>query len=280
MVALATGAVTTLAGAAGAADSADGTGLGARFSSPHGLATDGAGNLFVADTGNSTIRQIAVATRRVTTLAGSPGVSDSTDGTGAAALFSSPEGVASDGAGNLFVADTDNGTIRRIVIATGAATTLAGSPGDFDAADGVGLEARFDHPQGVASDGAGNLFVADSFNSTIRKIAAATGAVTTLAGSAKLPGRTDGTGSAARFSFPARLAADGAGSLFVADSYNAAIRKIDVTTGGVTTLVGAPGRAAVVLGPLPAGLNTPSDVAVGPGGALLVTDEDAILVVR
>src|SRR5262249_23053074 len=153
--------------------SADGMGSSARFSSPHGLAADGGGHLFVADTDNSTIRLVTIGNGRVVTMAGSPGVSDSTDGAGTEALFSSPEGVASDGAGNLFVADTGNGTIRQIVVATRAVTTLAGSPGELDAVDGAGAAARFDHPQGLASDGAGNLFVADSFNSTIRKIVVA-----------------------------------------------------------------------------------------------------------
>jgi hypothetical protein len=151
-------------------------------------------------------------------LAGGLDGPEDVDGTGAAARFYAPEGVASDGAGNLFVADTGNRTIRKVVIATGAVTTLAGFAGSQGSADGMGAVARFSTPGGVASDGVGNLFVADSWNHTIRKVVIATGAVTTLAGSAGNYGEADGTGAAALFYAPAGVVSDGAGNLFVADS--------------------------------------------------------------
>ena len=106
-----------------------------------------------------------------------------------------PFGIASDGAGNLYVADTDNSTIRKIVIATKAVTTVAGSAVQTGSMDGTGAAALFDHPTGVACDGAGNLYVADYNNSTIRKIVIATRAVTTFAGRPGLAGDTDGTGT-------------------------------------------------------------------------------------
>jgi hypothetical protein len=318
-VVIATGAVTTLAGSPGHDGSADGTGSKARFYRPEALATDGMGNLFAGDAGNSTIRKIVIATGVVTTLAGSPGNPGDTDGRGSEASFGDVGlGLASDGHGNLFVADTGNHNIRKVVVATGVVTTLAGSasarsagsagssgsagsggppgsggsggsggspappspPGPEGSADGTGAGARFSGPSGIASDGAGNLFVADSGNHTIRKVVIATGAVTTFAGSAGKIGSADGTGAEARFNSPGALASDGAGNLFVADGDNSAIRKIVIATGAVTTPVGVPGRAGVVLGPLPAGLHGPRGLAVGPAGSLFVTDENAVLRVR
>src|SRR5271165_2695403 len=130
------GVVTTVAGVPGVVGSADGTGAAARFSTPCGIAADGAGTLYVADTGNSAIRKISPS-GVVTTLAGSAGLTGSADGTGAAAHFNRPCGIAIDDAGNLFVADTGNSTIRRISPA-GRVSTLAGAAGHVGAADGQG----------------------------------------------------------------------------------------------------------------------------------------------
>ena len=150
--------MTTLAGT-GSSGSADGPGATASFNWPYGVAVDGAGNVFVADTVNNTIRKITSA-GVVTTLAGTAGSSGSADGTGATARFSYPSGVAVDGAGNVFVADSANSTIRKIT-PSGVVTTLAGTAGSYGSADGTGAAARFADPCGVAVDGAGNVFVAD-----------------------------------------------------------------------------------------------------------------------
>jgi streptogramin lyase len=128
----------------------------------------------------------------------------SDDGTGSAARFSSPQGVAVDSAGNLFVADTGNHTIRRITPAR-VVTTIAGSAGQPGSADGAGATARFDRPNDVVVDGGENLYVADTGNHTIRRISPS-GVVTTLAGDPRHTGFADGTGSAALFSKPAALA--------------------------------------------------------------------------
>jgi len=240
-----TGEVTTLAGTAGSYGSADGTGTAARFDWPYGVAVDGAGNVFVADSGNNTIRKVT-PTGVVTTLAGTAGSRGSADGTGAAARFSGPYGVAVDGAGNVFVADQGNYTIRKVTPA-GVVTTLAGSAGSDGSEDGVGAAARFSDPSGVAVDGAGNVFVAESGNiadsgeSTIRKITPA-GVVTTLAGTAGSSGSADGTGAAARFYQPSGVAVDGAGNVLVADRGNNTIRKI-TPAGVVTTLAGSAGSS-------------------------------------
>ena len=178
---VATGVVTTVAGSPGANGSADGVGSIARFYNPYGLTYDGAGNLFIADWGNQTIRKLVVSTGAVTTAAGSTGVHGSTDGVGTAANFYHPEGLATDGAGDLFVTDTDNQTVREISISTGAVTTLAGSPGVRGSTDGLGPAATFNNPQGLAFE-EGLLFVADTGGGTIRGIATATGAVGTIVG--------------------------------------------------------------------------------------------------
>ena len=211
---------STLAGNAGYG-SADGTGSAARFWEPAGVAVDCAGNVYVADTDNYTIRKIT-PTGVVTTLAGLAGVSGSADGTNSAARFGFPSGVAVDSAGNVYVADTYNSTIRKITSA-GAVTTLAGLAGSGGSADGTNSAAQFDDPTGVAVDSAGNVYVADSFNHTIRKITQA-GGVTTLAGLAGSAGIADGTNSAARFYSPKGVAVDSAGNVYVADSDNNTIR--------------------------------------------------------
>jgi len=217
------GVVTTLAGAAGSSGSADGTGADARFNEPYGVAVDGDGNVYVADTWNYMIRKITPA-GVVTTLAGAAGSSGSADGTGADARFASPQEMAVDGDGNVYVADRSNHTIRKITPA-GVVTTLAGAAGSSGSADGTGADARFWGPQGVAVDGDGNLYVTDGSNHTIRKITPA-GVVTTLAGTAGSSGSTDGTGPLARFNSPAGVAVDGVGNIYVADRSNHAIRKV------------------------------------------------------
>src|SRR6266540_3313612 len=236
--------VTTLAGEAGNGGSADGTGSAAQFSAPHGLATDSSGNVNVADAFNSAIRKITPA-GVVTTLAGLAGSNGSADGTGSAARFYRPWGVATDSSGNVFVAEFENSTIRKIT-PTGEVTTLAGQAGSFGSADGTGSAARFHNPQGVATDSSGNVYVADSFNHTIRKITPA-GVVTTLAGLAGSYGSADGTGSAARFYDPLGVATDSSGNVYVADAGNNTIRKGFLPPPQLTILLSGVPPSGIVL---------------------------------
>ncbi|HTW74975.1 MAG TPA: hypothetical protein VMD56_08680 [Steroidobacteraceae bacterium] len=225
------GVVTTLAGS-GVQGDADGTGSAASFSYPESVALDSAGNVYVADYGNNQIRKITPA-GMVTTLAGS-GVKGDTDGTGSAASFNGPEGVAVDSAGNVYVADDGNNEIRKVTPA-GLVTTLAGLGAQGDA-DGTGKAASFNGPEGVAVDSAGNVYVADYGNNEIRKITPA-GVVTTLAGSGA-QGDADGTGRAASFDGPEGVAVDSAGNVYVGDEFNDRIREVS-PAGVVTTLAGA-----------------------------------------
>lgn len=157
------------------------------------------------------------------TLAGTAGTIGSTDGVGTTASFNSPSGIAIDGS-NLYVSDTDNGTIRTIGIRSVEVTTLAGTAEASGATDGIGAAAIFDRPNGITSD-EDNLFISDQDNETIRKIVKATGEVATIAGVAGESGSTDGIGTAARFYWPAGITTDGM-NLYVTDMSNSTIRKI------------------------------------------------------
>jgi sugar lactone lactonase YvrE len=244
-VVIATGAVTTLAGSAGVTGSNDGAGSTAQFNWPSSITTDGV-NLYVSDTYNHTIRKVVIATRLVTTLAGSVGVSGSTDGTGSAAQFNLPNGITTDGT-NLYVVDTFNQTIRKVDIATGTVSTPVGSVGATGSTDGAGTAARFYFPYGISIDGP-NLYVADSGNNLIRKVVITTGTVTTVAGSTEVSkGSANGTGVSARFFNPGGITTDGI-NLYVADTYNHTIRKVVIASGLVTTLAGSAGVADSVDG--------------------------------
>ena len=179
------GVVTTIAGTAGSAGNGNATGTAAQFNTPSGVAVASGGNIYVADLGNQLIRQITPS-GVVTTLAGTVATSGSTDGTGTAALFNQPYGLAVDGSGNIYVADLGNQEIRKVT-SSGVVTTIAGSPGSAGSANGTGAAAQFNQPIGVAVDSSGNLYVTDSGNNTIRKITSG-GVVTTLAGSPVSPG--------------------------------------------------------------------------------------------
>src|SRR5208282_4811418 len=164
--------VSTLAGQPSVIGSSNGTGSGATFFYPAGLAATG-GNLYIADSSNSTIRQLNLATNAVMTFAGVAGAAgyfDNVGYSGLAAYFNAPEGIATDGT-NLYVADSGNNVVRKVVIATGAVSTLAGNlNGQPGSVDGTGVNASFNNPLGICFDGTANLYVADSGNSTIRKV--------------------------------------------------------------------------------------------------------------
>lgn len=264
-----TGLVSTLTGTAQSSGSTDGNGPAARLHYPIGVAVDAAGTVYVADQSNHTIRKITAGGGTVVLagLALNPG---STDGTGAAARFKYPYGVAVDGAGSLYVTDQYNHTIRKISPA-GVVTTLAGQPGLHGQADGTGAGARFHNPAGIAVDGAGMVYVADQGNHKIRKITPA-GVVTTLAGRAFSPGSSDGPGSDARFESPAGIAVDAAGTVYVADQENRTIRRI-TPLGEVSRYAGQTGRSGSKdTTALYSRFNFPAGLAVDAAGTLYVAD--------
>jgi sugar lactone lactonase YvrE len=257
----------TFAGAASSGH-ADASAHASRFSGPSGVAVDRSGIVYVADTGNHTIRRIT-SSGVVTTMAGLAESPGSTDGPGDVARFNSPRGLAADATGNIFVADTGNHIIRKVT-PEGVVTTLAGLSGNRGSVDGTGSAARFTHPYGVAVDERGNVYVADMLNFTLRKITPS-GVVTTLAGLAKARGSADGTGSLARFSNPEGVAVDREGNVYVADTSNQAIRRI-TADGKVSTVAGRTNGGSNDGDGLAAGFSNPSGITVDDSGNLFVAD--------
>lgn len=209
----------------------------ATFRGPRNAATDGTW-LYVTDSPNCTVRKVSLATSEVTAFAGTSSTCSHVDGIGTAARFDSPSGIVSDGV-NLYVADSNNQVIRKIVIATQEVTTIAGSVGISGAADGIGAAATFNMPQGLALHPNGQvLYVADQDNHLIRQLDLATGRVTTLAGATE-SGYVDGVGGAARFNMPANLVVDSAGEyMYITDGENNMIRRMTLATGEVSTFAG------------------------------------------
>lgn len=261
--------VSVLAGKPGRAAHLDATGGQALFDGPQGVVVAADGSLRVVD-GGGTVRAVS-AEGVVTTVAGSSVYSGYADGVGIDARFSNPRGAAIDAGGNVYVADSTGHTIRKMSPG-GTVTTLAGLAGTEGSADGAGTAARFSYPQGVAVDASGNVYVADSGNHAIRKITPA-GAVTTLAGNpAALPGFTDGTGSAARFSAPSSLALDRAGVLYVTDDSYSTVRKV-TPSGDVVTFAGAATTAGSVDGlGTAARFSGPKGLAADADGNIYVAD--------
>ena len=227
-------AFTTLAGRPPSIGSADGETNKARFNNPNGITIDSTGNLFVADVDNHTIRKINT-NGTVTTFAGKAGLSGSTDGTGAGARFNLPTDLITDTNGNLWIADSGNNCIRKLT-PDGAVTTWVGQPGVTGSSDGVGSAARFSGPKGIALDQAGNFYVTDFTNCTIRKITP-DGAVSTIAGKAGVPGLDNSSGLSSRFRNPRGIRVGKNGLIYVGDYGNGVLRRIS-TNGGVRVMAG------------------------------------------
>ncbi|HZV63367.1 MAG TPA: hypothetical protein VFG03_00440 [Telluria sp.] len=297
--------------------STDAAGAAARFSQPAGIAVDAAGNVYVADMQNHTIRKISAA-GTVTTLAGAAGVLGEADGLGGTARFAKPAGLAIDSAGNLLVADSANLLVRKVSPA-GLVTTVAtipaghgndgrsiglmepgaiavdpannlivtnlvgtrkiGSAGSVSIIEGVDsvdntFGSRFIVPRGVAADSGGNIYVVN-LGGAISK-AAPGGALAPFAGTAGVSGSADGSGAAASFNQPRGLAADGKGNVYVADTLNYTLRKI-TPAGLVSTVAGVASVPGVKTGPLPGGLAGATAVALDANGIVYLTSGNAVL---
>ncbi len=240
------GDVTTIAGEPGVAGFADGAGSAARFRFPAGIAVDPVdGTIWISDKDNHVIRRMT-PDGTVTTIAGQPGVPGSADAQGSAAKFAYPRGLVVDSTGAVYVADTQNQVIRRVT-ADGFAITFAGKMLVDGSSDGALLDARFRVPSDVAVDAPGALYVSDTGNHRIRKIA--NGIVTTLAGS--IEGFRDGPGSRAQFNSPWGLDSDASGNVYIADHDNQKLRHITpsgVVTTVITTAFQAPSGVALANG--------------------------------
>lgn len=247
--------VTTIAGSGNAAY-ADGTGTGASFSAPRGVALDTKNNLYVSDSDNNRIRYVTQA-GVVTTFAGS-GAGGYLEGTGTGAIFFGPRGLLVVAGGDLYVCDTDNHVIRKIT-PQGVTSLVAGNPGNGAYSDGSGAGAYFNLPVGISVDPNNLLYIGDLGNNRIRLLTLA-GVVTTLAGSGTAT-FADGTGTGASFDAPRGLAVDNLGNVWVTDTANQRIRK--VTQAGVVTTIAGSGTAAFADGTgAAASFNLPRGVAV------------------
>jgi hypothetical protein len=237
----ATGVITTVAGTEIAGYGGDnGLATGAQLDGPLGVAIDKIGNLYIADANNNRIRQVIAATGIITTVAGSGltghgnGGFSGDGGPASEAQLNYPTHVAMDGAGNVYIADSENHRIRQVLAATGIITTVAGSGltgngnGGFSGDGGPATDAQLNYPSGVAVDGQGNLFIADNSNHRIRKVIAATGVITTVAGSGIAGYSGDnGPASDAQLNMPSDVAFDGVGNLYIGDQDNHCIRRVE-----------------------------------------------------
>jgi sugar lactone lactonase YvrE len=266
----AVGSVSTLAGT-GAPGVEDGKADQASFSDPFGIAINKHGDLIVADAGQANRIRRITTDGRVITIAGSH--EGFRDGDALRAQFNTPSGVAVDKEGNIIIADTSNNRIRKLSADGLTVSTIAGS-GVTGFKDGPALEAQFDGPIGVALDRKGNIYVADTYNDSVRKIAT-DGSVRTLAG-AGFPGFDDGDTASASFDTPCGIAVDKRGYVFVADAGNHAIRQI-APEGNVSTIARRTNGETEENLPR---LNHPVDVVVTHDGFLFISDEGGGGIVR
>ncbi|PYE47771.1 NHL repeat-containing protein, partial [Paenibacillus barcinonensis] len=276
----ATGIITTVAGNGFYGYSGDGgPATSARVGIPYGIALDSNDNLYIADTSNQRVRRVDAVTGIITTVAGDGSEGYSGDGgTALSAQLNDPLDVAIDSNGNVYIADSDNESIRKVDPA-GTITTVAGNGPEHwgalnDGDGGPATKAEF-YPSGVAFDSSGNLYISDTASSTIRKVDFTTGEITRVAGN-RTPGYSGDGGAAtsASLKYPRGIRLDSNDNLYIADRHNAAIRKVDKFTGNISTVAGTgtEGYSGDLGSATSAALNNPYAVAVGNNGNVYIAD--------
>jgi len=272
------GMISTIAGTGASGNTGDGgLATNATLSFPRGMALDGAGNLYIADYGSSVVRKITASSGLISTVAGD-GTSGYTGDGGPAtsAELKAPIWVALDGAGNLYISDLSSNVIRKVTASTGIITTVAGNgTPTYSGDNGAATSASLYFPAGLALDVAGNLYIADEYNSAVRKVTASTGVITTVAGTGGFGYSGDGgAATSAQLARPIGVALDATGNLYLADSSSGTVRKVTASTGVISAVAGTgtsgysgDGGAATS-----AQLNHPAGIAVDGAGDLFIAD--------
>lgn len=242
-----------------------------------GMAVDGAGNIFIADTENHRIRKVTASTGIITTVAGNGTSGYSGDGGAAtSAELNAPYAVALDTAGNIYIADTQNYRIRKITASTGVISTVAGNGIQGYSGDGgTATSAEFGYPSGLALDTAGNIYIVDNSNQRVRKVTASTGVISTVAGNGTAGYSGDGgAATSAELAWPADLALDTAGNIYIADGGNNRVRKVTVSTGIISTVAGngTGGYSGDGGSATSAELNNPSGLILDTAGNIYISD--------
>ncbi|SNT34982.1 Ig-like domain (group 3) [Granulicella rosea] len=278
-VAAGTSIITTIAGTGTIGSTGDGgPATAATVNTPTSVALDPAGNIYFSDNGNNVVRRIDAFTGVITTVAGTLGTPGYTGDGGAAtqATLNQPNGLSFDASGNLYIADTGNDVIRLVSVATGTISTVAGKGGvaSYTGDGGQAASATLYGPRGVTAVATGELYIADQNNNVIRKVSAS-GVISTIVGTST-PGflGDGGLASQAELSLPASVALDVAGNMYVGDSGNNRVRKVNVATGVITTIAGESSQSIMGDG-LPAtsdGLYGPYDLALDGSGSLYIAD--------
>jgi sugar lactone lactonase YvrE len=218
-----------------------GVATSAELDDPLGVFIDGTGNIFIVDTANFRVREVASATGIIQTAAGNGTYGFSGDGGAAtSAELDFPSGVFVDAAGNIFFADSSNNRVREVVAATGLIETVAGNGAfGFSGDGGVATSAQLDQPEGVFVDHSGNIFISDSLNNRIREVVAGTGIIQTVAGNGTAGFNGDGgPATSAELNKPEGIFVDGAGNIFISDAANQRIRKVAAAAGTIQTVAG------------------------------------------
>jgi len=267
----ATGIITTYAGNGTYGSSGDGgPATAAELSGPGGVAVDGSGNIYIADTDNSVIREVIQATGNITTYAGNgTGGYTGDGGPATAAELNYPDGVAVDGSGNIYIADTDNSVIREVNHTTENITTYAGNgTGGYAGDGGPATAAELQFAQGIAVDGSGNIYIADTYNNVVRKVTAATGLINTVAGGDAFGSSGNGgPATSAELGDPYGVAVDSNNNIYIADTGSNAIRKVNASTGTITTVAGGAQPVYNTLNPAEMARDAAGDIFFAdPGG--------------
>jgi sugar lactone lactonase YvrE len=277
------GTIKTVAGIPGTIGTNGDGGLStnAKFCTPFSICVDLSNNIYIADTGNNTVRKVNASDGKIHTIAGIPGSNGSTGDGGAAiaAKLFVPQGICVDLPGNIFIADTANNAIRKINISDGKIHTIAGilqangNIGD----GGSATNAKLNNPSGVYVDSIGNIYIADTWNHAIRKVNASDGKINTIAGTLGSSGKTGDGGFAtiAKLNRPQGIYVDLSNNIYIADTGNSTVRKVNASDGKIHSIAGIPGSACNSGdggSAISAGLSNPIGVFADSAGNIIIAD--------